>query len=205
LAKDGINTFYRVVVSSNAIVPTNNHQLWIYSVTDAVTTFYVDETFWKWCTTTPPAQWLDYGIAGGTTHIDRLVFPIWFTGTLISAYLNLTYLGTWLSYPIIVVTGPADNLLIRNVTTNEKLELVGYNIGPGEVVTFVTEYGNKTVTNQVGDNLLPYLTTDSDLATFHLEPDPGAPGGVNQMYVYASNATPATQVVIYWQTRFIGI
>lgn len=138
-------------------------------------------------------------------YVERMVFPIWFTGIIISSYLNITYGGTWLAYPTIAVTGPADNLLIRNITTDEKLELVGYSIAPGEVVTFVTEYGNKTVTNSAGDNLLPYLTTDSDLATFHLEPDPGAPGGVNQMHVYCTGATPATQVAIYWRTRFIGL
>lgn len=138
-------------------------------------------------------------------HTDRLVFPIWFTGVVISAYQDVTYLGTWLSYPTIVVTGPANNFKIENITTDEKLELVGYDITAGEIVTFVTEYGKKSVTNQGGDNLLPYLTTDSDLATFHLEPDPGAAGGLNQMYVYASGATPATQVVIYWRSRFIGI
>lgn len=138
-------------------------------------------------------------------YIDRLVFPIWFEGPIISAYQDVAYLGTWVGYPTIVVTGPASNLLIRNITTDERLDLSAYSIGVGEIVTFTTEYGNKTVTNQIGDNLLPYLSTDSDLATFHLEPDPGAAGGVNQMYVSASGVTPATQVVIYWFIRYIGI
>jgi len=138
-------------------------------------------------------------------YTDRAVFPIWFTwARTISAYADITYIGTWLSHPTIVVTGPATNPLIRNVTTDERLELA-YTVAAGEIVTFVMQYGNKSVMNQWGDNLLPYLTTDSDLATFHLEPDPGAPGGVNQMYVFCSNATLATQVVIYWHTRYIGI
>lgn len=138
-------------------------------------------------------------------YTDRLVFPIWFEGPIISAYQDVTYLGTWVGYPTIVVTGPANNLLIENITTDEKLELVDYTIAAGEIVTFTTEYGNKTVTNQTGVNLLPYLTTDSDLATFHLEPDPGASGGMNQIYVFCSGASPATQVVIYWLIRYIGI
>lgn len=200
----GANTWYRVVVSSSAIVAGNNYKLLIDVTAATPTVFYTDMAFWKWGTIVCPDDWIDNGILGGTIHLDRLVFPIWFTGIIISAYLNLTYLGTWLSYPTIVISGPASNPLIRNVTTDEKLELA-YDIAAGEVVTFVTEYGNKTITNQWGDNLLPYLTTDSDLATFHLEPDPGAPGGVNQMYVFAAFATPATQVAIYWLRRFIGI
>lgn len=200
----GGNTWYRIVVSSNAIVAGNTHCLQICAIALTATVFYVDMTFLKWGTIICPDEWIDCGILGGTTHLDRLVFPIWFTGVVISAYLNLVYVGTWFSYPTIVIRGPASNPLVRNVTTDEKLELA-YTIAAGEVVTFVTEYGNKTVTNQWGDNLLPYLTTDSDLATFHLEPDPGAPGGVNQMYVFGAFVTPATQVALYWTRRFIGI
>lgn len=137
-------------------------------------------------------------------YLDRLVFPIWFTAAVISSYLNLTYGGTWPAYPTIIVTGPATNIIIENITTGERLEL-SYVIAAGEVVTFDLRYGHKTITNQWGDNLLPYLSADSDLATFHLEPDPGAAGGINQMWVFCSGADLNTSVEIQWLTRYIGL
>jgi hypothetical protein len=133
-------------------------------------------------------------------HTDRLVFPIWFTGPIVV----IDYVGSWLAYPTILVTGPADNLIINNVTTDEKLDLSAYSIAPGEVVTFTTEYGRKSVVNQLGVNLLPYLSSDSDLATFHLEPDPGAPGGVNQIQVFLTNETAASAIEVQWYSRYIG-
>jgi len=47
------------LIATNNIVPTNNHQLWVYSVADTVTDWYVDKCFWKWDTTTIPDEWCD--------------------------------------------------------------------------------------------------------------------------------------------------
>jgi len=50
----GANTWYRIVVSSSAIVAGNNHQLWIQVTGATATVFYTDKAFWKWGTTTAP-------------------------------------------------------------------------------------------------------------------------------------------------------
>lgn len=165
-------------------------------------TFYDPIQLAEQWTLTPTVGNLIFYEAPG--YLDRLVFPIWFAGQIISNYLNITYIGTWPAFPTIVVTGPADNLIVRNVTTDERLFL-DYFIQAGEVVTITLDYGNKTITNQLGENLLPYLSSDSDLATFHLEPAPGAAGGVNQMYVFANSVAVATAVELQWYTRYIGI
>lgn len=70
-------TWYRIVVSSSAIVPENSHRLYIEVTTDTATTFYVDKTFWKWGTTICPDEWSScvniYNHEdAGAGHINRL-------------------------------------------------------------------------------------------------------------------------------------
>lgn len=48
------------LIATNTIVPANNHQLWIYALSDTVTDWYVDKAFWKWDTTTIPDEWCDH-------------------------------------------------------------------------------------------------------------------------------------------------
>ena len=75
-----------------------------------------------------------------------------------------------------------------------------------KIVTITTEYGNKTITNEDGDNLIGTLTTDSDLATFHVAPDPVAPDGENVFRVQGAGAdSSATNMVVKYYTRYIGI
>lgn len=62
LAKDGINTFYRVAVSSNTIVAGNTYHLTVGSAAVDATTFYVDKCFWLWNVTTVPDEWIGHGL-----------------------------------------------------------------------------------------------------------------------------------------------
>lgn len=45
-------TWYRIVVSSNAIVAGNNHRIMILVKAATATVYYVDLAFWKWGTNT---------------------------------------------------------------------------------------------------------------------------------------------------------
>lgn len=148
-----------------------------------------------------------------TTWDNRLVFEgddldsggIWFGEGSIGDIINVNYTGTWLSYPTIIITGPINVPSITNNTTSETIEL-NYNVAPGEVVTINLEYGQKTVTNQLGTNLIGTVTTTSDLATFHIAPNPEAPLGVNQLVAYGDAAVLGqTEVRIEWYTQYIGI
>jgi len=132
-------------------------------------------------------------------------FPIAFFATSFDETDTIYYGGTWLSYPEIVMTGPMNNPIITNTTTGEKIEL-DYNIALGEIVTITTEYGNKTITNEDGDNLIGTLTTDSDLATFHIAPDPVATNGENVLRAQGAGADSAiTSMVVKYYNRYIGI
>lgn len=142
------------------------------------------------------------------TTTDQLVFPITFPivfgAGVISSSTTITYAGTWNAYPTIYIDGPVAGPQILNVTTGELLAL-NYTVAAGERVTFDLSYGRKTIVNNFGVNLIGYLTTASDLATFHLEPSPGAAGGRNQINYSGNGATGATLFTISYRARYIGI
>lgn len=144
---------------------------------------------------------------------DRLVFVgddldsggIWFGGSSIGDALNVTYNGTWLAYPTIIITGPLSTPRIFNNTTDEKIQL-DYDVSAGETVTVNLEYGIKTVENNFGTNLIGTVSTDSDVSTFHIAPDPEATGGVNELVVFGDDAVVGvTEVRITYNERYIGI
>lgn len=132
-------------------------------------------------------------------------FPISFGSDVISESVTVNYPGTWLAFPIVTFTGPIVAPTIRNLTTGERLEL-SYTVSVGESVIIDTRYGYKTVTNNSGVNLISYLSSDSDLATFHIAADPEAADGVNILFASGSEANSGqTSIRAEWNDRYIGI
>ena len=119
--------------------------------------------------------------------------------------LTIPYVGTWLTYPKIIITGPLNDAVITNLGTGEKLEL-DYNIPAGRIVTIDLAYGVKTVTDDLGNNLIGVLSSDSDLATFHIAPDPEVYSGVNFISsVGTGESIGTTQLEIQFYNRYFGI
>lgn len=132
-------------------------------------------------------------------------FPILFGSTIIYDTATIAYLGTWAEYPIITITGPISQPIISNLTTGETISIY-YNIPVGRVVTIDLRYGKKTILDDLGTNLLSALTTDSDMATWHLAPDPEADNGDNEVQVIGSAAAPGvTSVDIQYYNRYGGV
>lgn len=132
-------------------------------------------------------------------------FPISFGSDAISESVEVTYPGTWLAFPIVTFTGPIVAPRIQNITTGEKLEL-SYTVSAGESVIIDTREGYKTVTNNSGVNLISYLSSDSDLATFHIAADPEAEDGVNILFAAGTEAIfGQTSIRAEWNDRYIGI
>lgn len=136
---------------------------------------------------------------------DELVFPITFPITFsdIAQSGVANYLGTWEDYPTIEITGPITGPSITNVDTGETITL-DYAVPAGDVVT-ISLRGDKLVTDQAGANLIGTVNPASDLASFHIAPDPEAPGGVNTINVAGSGTTPATSIVVTYINRYFGI
>lgn len=158
-----------------------------------------DPTFYD-----PTAGVLTWTIADYGGLLFSTIFPIVFGSTSISVADSVTYTGTWISYPTFTLTGPMDNPQIVNVSTNERINLA-YSIPAGTVVTIDLSFAAKTIKDQTGLNLIGYLTSDSDLATFHLAPAPEVAGGINVINVSATGATAATAIQMTYYNRYIGI
>ncbi len=130
-------------------------------------------------------------------------FPIEFGDGIVADTLNVSYVGTWETFPTIVIVGPLENPIIRNVTTGEKLEFA-IDIAAGRTVTIDLAYGVKTVVDDLGNNLIGNLSADSNLATWHLAPDPEAANGLNVITLSGLNPTGATSVQLQFFTRYYG-
>lgn len=131
----------------------------------------------------------------------ELVFPITFPITFYGYdfYMDIEYAGNWQEYPTIEIPGPAGpSIRIFNQTTNEEIHLVGYSIAAGDTITIALAYGSQIITNSAGDSLLQYVSADSDLATFHLQP------GTNVMRVVLNSGGSLPTIIRYYE-RFIGV
>ncbi len=152
----------------------------------------------------PTQATLTFAIVLDTDLVFPITFPIQFGSGEVDLTSNITYTGSWEEFPIIVITGPLADFRLDNVTTGEFLAL-GSDIAPGRTVTIDLRSGFKTVTDDLGNNLIGSVTPDSDLGTFHIAADPEATNGVNVMRLRGNQPTGATSVVINFFTRYVGI
>jgi len=139
---------------------------------------------------------------------DELAFPITFPIEFgISAEveaLSIAYEGTYRSFPQIILIGSMTDPRIRNITTGQEIAL-DYTITTPRTVTINLAFGNKSVEDDLGNNLIGTLTSDSDLVSFAIEPNPLADGGVNSIGISASDTDANAEVIIRYFTKYIGI
>lgn len=143
-------------------------------------------------------------VFGDVDPPSTMIFPITFGAVHIDETQNVVNSGNWMAFPVFTLTGPMYYPLIENLTTDEKLQL-NYAIADGEIVTITTAFGNKTVISDLSGNLIGYLSTDSDLATFHLDPGPIATNGVNTLSFFGGNADAGSSILVQWFDRFLGL
>jgi len=154
----------------------------------------------------PTAQAVTFGVGGGGgAWAIPWAIPWSIGAATVDQTRSIAYAGTWRSYPIITINGPINSPVITNQTTGDKLDFTGYNIAGGASVTIDCRPGIKTVVDGTGANVIDKLTDDSDLATFALEADADAPGGVNSIRVTGSSATSATEVFLQYFNRYEGL
>lgn len=145
------------------------------------------------------------GLAGGTAFDVPMAIPWTIGGATINSSYVINYPGNWLSYPQIRITGPITDPVITNNSTGEVLSFLGYTISAGTYYDIDTRPGYKTVTDSAGANQISKLATNSDLSTWHLAPDPEAPGGVNSIQVAGSSGSTATKISLSYYVRYLGI
>lgn len=154
----------------------------------------------------PILQSANFGLAGGANAFNIPWVIPWNIGTsTLNQSTTIVYAGDFESYPIITIYGPITNAVITNNATGDKLDFTGTTISAGEVYTIDTRYGHKTVVDASNVNKIAALTTDSDLTTFRLIPNPEVVDGNNSITVTGTSVTSATQIYISFYENYLGL
>lgn len=139
-------------------------------------------------------------------YTDALVlpatFPIVFGSDFYST--NVTYQGTWPSYPIFTIDGPTSGFYAENVTTGKAIHF-NYTVSLGETVTLTLSPLAPTAVNNFGVDLISKITENSDIVNFQLYPAPMVAGGINTMKFIVSSAATGTDVTMTYYNRYYGI
>lgn len=188
--QDGTKRDIKVYIQQGPSFPTRGN--WDETTIQETLRFIAHNPVWY----NPVQQTQTYAPVGAPVGTFPITFP--FTFESYDTTATITYNGNWIDYPSIVVTGPISNFRIYNATTDEELRLL-YDLSAGRTITFDLSYGNKTITLDDGTNLIPYISEDSDLATFHLEP------GSNVIQVSGSGVVSGMTVVVNWYERYIAL
>jgi hypothetical protein len=142
---------------------------------------------------------------GGTAFTVPTDVPTQVGASTINASASVTYTGTWRTYPVLRITGPITDCTITNASTDETLDFDGTTIEDGDYYEIDLRYGNKTVVDAAGTNKVADLTSDSDLATWHLADDQEVTDGLNAITVTGTGVTGATRVTMTYFVRYTGI
>jgi len=147
--------------------------------------------------------------AGGEGLMIPMEIPFGLGGADVDLTDTITYPGTWISYPIVKITGPIENPVLTVVSdadgNTEKLDFTGITIAAGHYYEVDCRYGYKTALDDTGANKIGELTSDSDLATFAIRPHPYLEDGINTFHFTGVSATNATACTITYYNRYIGI
>lgn len=144
----------------------------------------------------------------------HLIFPFSFHGTdmaFSSGYVGLSgtatvnYLGNWMSFPKIEITGPINAPVVTNVTLGKSIAL-NYNIASGEVVTIDTGFNIKSITSSLYPDVIISTTVNSDLTGFRIEVPPIITTPTNIFKLYGTYAkSGVTKMDVKYYDRFIGV
>ena len=128
-----------------------------------------------------------------------------FSSGSVDETFNISYNGTWTTYPTITITGPLTNITITNTTIGDKLVLTTV-LDAGKTITISLMPGLKTIVDSDGNNLMDALSTDSDLVTFSIEPDPLATNGTNAVRLQGSNGVEGASAITFaFNEKFVAI
>ena len=107
--------------------------------------------------------------------------------------------GSWFAYPAIWIDGPLTDPVIQNQTTGEILDLTGFTVNIAEKITITLTPGAKAITCSGIGSILGYLSTASNLATWHL----GV--GDNDILWTGSADMGSTALTFVYYPRYIGV
>lgn len=173
----------------------------MYGLADSVSYWRGANFDWPWTPALTHAA--VYNIALSASQRNSLHLTI--SDVVFSISKTIAYTGSFSEYPEITIVGPITDPVLTNVSTGEVLDFTGITISAGDSYTIDCRFGYKTVKNAAGTNKIADLTSDSDLATFHLGADPEVSGGSNAFTLTGTSTDANTQVTVAYYNRYVGI
>jgi hypothetical protein len=99
------------------------------------------------------------------------------------------------TWPEWIITGPGENIVLRNMSTDEVTSLE-VSLDVGETITIDTKPFHKTVTKNDGTNLFYTLTDESSLWALQ--------EGSNSIQIEMANATTDSNIQLTYRNRYWG-
>jgi hypothetical protein len=155
-----------------------------------------------WYDTYATTVYLSATIFGTPTPYPK-PYPVPYGAGSINNIATIDYLGSWPSFPRIQCTGPATDLTIVDGLGN----IIRFDdaIPAGQIWTIDLSYGKKSVVDQNGVNKFAALNINSNLVNWGLYPNPTIYNGTNTISVSASGTDTDSEVVMYYEARYIGV
>lgn len=124
-----------------------------------------------------------------------LLFPFRLSSSTVFADTTIDNTGDVETWPEWIITGPGENIVLRNLTTGEIASVI-LRLDPGETITIDTKPFIKTVKKSDGSNMFHLLTDESSLWALQ--------GGNNSIRIELSNATEESSVQLSYRNRYWG-
>lgn len=123
-------------------------------------------------------------------------FPLRLTSSSVFADTTVTNIGDVETWPEWIITGPGENIVLRNLTTGEITHLET-SLEVGESITIDTGLYKKTITKNNGENLYYTLTDESSLWSLQ--------EGINSIRIEMSNSNKESSVQLSYRNRYLGV
>ncbi len=160
-----------------------------------------DPTFYD-----PSTQSSIFGIPNDSGFVVPMFVPFSVGASNLVQTATIAYTGTWDSYPTIRIDGPITAPRIENQATGEVLSFPTTIIPSGVYYLIDLRYGAKTIIDNSGVNRIGELSSDSDLATWHLAPaEDGTESRANVITVTGSGITADTLFNVIYSRRYLGV
>ncbi|MBT2727834.1 phage tail family protein [Bacillus sp. ISL-75] len=123
------------------------------------------------------------------------IFPLRLSSSTVFADISIDNSGDVETWPEWIITGPGENIVLRNMSTGDVMNLET-SIGVGETIIIDTKPYAKTVTKNDGANLFYTLTDESSLWSIQ--------EGENSIQLEMANATTESSIQLTYRNRYWG-
>jgi len=142
------------------------------------------------------------------TSLQNLQFSFMFPFAFGSSLTNIwqvTNSGHLEAKPTITLRGPLQDVVIKNLTDEDKeLKLETY-LEPRQIATIYTDWDILRVDGPSGVNWTGYLSENSSLVDFRLLPPWAIEDGVNYVLVYSTVSNSDSRITMEYWERYLGI